>query len=351
MGLLQLIVAMPRYRFSWLNIPQSLLAELADAMDLDRGDDVAEELRAIYGARPQESFIEDTWELLREVWLVEDDQSRSEIVATLRERGLGEMSLRDDLEYLRSCRNTINLRRVVLPTFISLGESGSSIVAEPARDTDQPLPKKSANSGGNVRAESGGLPKASQSGGLPKSSSGKGGGGLSDSDSDDDSDDSPDSADGAANKVEHFRQWLLKNVREITNKEDLEVDDDGDIPVDVGSARTYLSPREIRVTPKHQALAVEIYSVLLSEVNQSPKLLETLNRMNCETPFAKLKYHTQERHVVLHHEAFAHALNPERLAAHLQMIAFMADAVDTVLQREFGGELHGQDRRPDIQDV
>jgi hypothetical protein len=33
------------------------------------------------------------------------------------------------------------------------------------------------------------------------------------------------------------------------------------------------------------------------------------------------------------------------------MIAFMADAVDTVLQREFGGELHGQDPRPDIQDV
>lgn len=345
---------MPRYRFSWLNLPQSLLAELADAMDLDRGDDVADELRAIYGARPQESFIEDTWELLREVWMVEDHKSRSEIVATLRERGLGDMSLSDDLEYLRSCRNTINLRRIVLPTFISLGESGSSIVTEQVRDTDGSLPEKSSSSGGNGRAESGGLPKASQSGGLPKSSNGKGGGGLPDSDEHDaseDSDDSPDSADGAANKVEHFRQWLLENARKITNKEDLEVDDDGDIPVDVGSARTYLSPREIRVTPTNQALAVEIYSVLLSEVNQSPNLLETLNRMNCETPFAKLKYHSQERHVVLHHEVFAHALNPDRLAAHLQMIAFMADAVDTVLQREFGGELHGQDFRPDIQDV
>jgi len=342
---------MQRYRFSWLNLPQSLLAELVDAMDLDGGDDVAEELRSIYGARPQESFIEDTWELLREVWLVEDDESRSEIVATLRERSLGEMSLRDDLEYLRSCRNTINLRRVVLPTFISLGESESSIVAESARDTDSPLPKKSASSSENVRPESGGLPKASQSGGLPKSSKRKGSEGLDDSDEDSDSGESPDSEDSAVNKVEHFRQWLLKNAREITNKDDLEVDDDGDIPVDVGSARTYLSPREISVTPKHQALAVEIYSVLLSGVDYSPKLLETLNRMNCETPFAKLKYHTQQRHVVLHHEAFANSLNPERLAAHLQMIAFMADAVDTILQRDFGGDLHGQDPRSDVQHV
>ena len=326
--------------------------ELVEVLEASSITDVLETLRVTYGARPQEEFVEDTWELLRETWLVEDAEARAEIVATLRERGLGEVGVRDDIEYLRSCRNTINLRRVVLPTFISLGESGGP-VSVAAADSEKPSSTpRTKMSRGTPDPQSGNLPKASNTRGLPKSAASKGEADAEKGESaEPDSSDSPDEDGNEANRVEHFRQWLVKNLREITKMEQLEPDDDGDIPVDFGSARTYVSPREIQVAPDREVLAVEIFSVLVSDIENSPKLLSTLNRINCETPFAKLKYHANDRHVVLHHDAFAHSLNPASLAAHLGMVARLADVLDTELQREFGGEIHGQDHRSDIQHV
>ena len=116
---------MPRYRFSWSNLPNELLEEFRELLEIEEGEQVTEFLGAAYGARPQEEFIEDTFDLLREVWLVSDVASREEIATTLRERELGDVSIVDDLEYLRSCRNTSNLRRVVLPVFITLGAKNS----------------------------------------------------------------------------------------------------------------------------------------------------------------------------------------------------------------------------------
>lgn len=336
---------MPRYRFSWSNLPDDLLAELATALDVETHDDTANALRVIYGARPQEEFIEDTWDLLREVWLPEDDEARAEIAATLRERGLGDSLIGEEVEYLRSCRNTINLRRVVLPVFISLGEASplaknQNAPTQSTSDQDSEITNESPSPRMTNRI---GLPKKSASKGLPT-------GGRSDNQDHDDADE--DTAQNEVdNPVEHFRQWLLENVRTITKREHLEPDEDGDIPVDVGSARTYVSPRLTHVDAKNKALSLDIYSILVHGVEKSPDLLLALNRINCETPFVKAKYEEAEKQVVLHHELMADSLNPERLGKHLGMIAFMADALDTELQRQFGGELHDIDMRSDVQDV
>ncbi len=336
---------MPRYRFAWSNLHEDLLSELATALDFETHDDAANALREIYGARPQEAFIEDTWELHREVWLPRDDEARAEITATLRERGLGDGSISDEVEYLRSCRNTINLRRVVLPVFISLGEA-----APLARNPGAPTRSASDEDGGTTNELS--SPRAANSVGLPKKSASKGlpsGDRNGDHEHDEVEADSPQEEIG--NPVEHFRKWLLDNVRKITKREHLEPDEDGDIPVDVGSARTYVSPRLTRVDSKNKALSLDIYSILVQGVEKSPELLQALNRINCETPFVKAKYEEGERQVVLHHELMADSLSPERLAKHLGRIVFMADAVDSELQRQFGGDLHDLDMRSDVQDV
>ena len=335
---------MPRYRFSWTNLPEDLLVELTKALDLETQADAANALREIYGARPQEEFIEDTWELLREVWLTDDEEARGEIAATLRERGLGDNSVSDEAEYLRSCRNTINLRRVVLPVFITLGEDSPL-----AGHRSRPVAKTTEEDEVSDESPS---PKPRNKVGLPKQSGSKGilpRSRTSDGERENVDTDSPEQEVG--NPVEHFRQWLLKNVRTITEREHLEADDDGDIPVDVGSARTFVSPRLIQIDPKNKALSLDIYSILVHGVEKSPELLLALNRINCETPFVKAKYEENEKQVVLHHELMADSLSPERLEKHLGMIAFMADALDTELQKQFGGELHSTDARGDIQDV
>lgn len=104
--------------------------------------------------------------------------------------------------------------------------------------------------------------------------------------------------------MDHFRNWLLEATRKITDKDSLEPDEDGDIPVDFGSARTYLSPRS-------NPLSVDIYSVLLSEINPSSALFEAINKANCETLFAKLKFLPEQKQIILHHELAAEALSPK----------------------------------------
>ena len=323
---------MPRYRFAWANLPKELLQELAEVLDIQKNENVVEVLKATYGSRPQETFIEDTWELLLEVWLKQDEVSREEIANTMRERNLGEIAIADDIEYLRSCRNTINMRRVVLPTFISLGEPDSSATIDEEDEKDD----SSDESRRKVE-----LPKKSQSTGLPKKNP-KGIGSSSEQDETDSSDSPTTQVEG--NPVEHFRQWLLKNVREITERESIEPDDDGDIPVDFGSARTYVSPR-------NKPLSVDVYSILLENVNESPEMLMTLNKINCETPFVKVKYLAEEKQVTLHHEVMAEFISTKSLARHLNLVAKMADSLDTELQRNYGGSMHSVDNREDEQDV
>lgn len=331
---------MPRYRFSWSNLPDSLLSELSEVLDVESHGDTANALREIYGARPREAFIEDTWELLRESWLSEDVDARSEIVATLRERALGDVSLSDDMEYLRSCRNTANLRRIVLPTFITLGESSShDLVGKhpttevesrdrpdaDSSDTDLPKGRKSTGSLPTEDTVVSDLPKGKS--GIPSSEN-----------------ESPPSDETSKNPVEHFRNWLLKHAQEFTENEDLSPDEDGDIPLDFGSARTYLSPRG-------KPLSVDIYSILLANVEHSKELLDVINQRNCDASFAKLKYVAESREVVLHHEIMAAALNPKNLASHSAIIARLADALDSELQRDFGGATFGADIREDEQEV
>lgn len=323
---------MPRYRFAWSNLPKSLLRDLAEVLEVKNGEDLTEILKEIYGSRPQESFIEDTWELLLETWLAEDDESREEIATTMRDRNLGDVQISDDMAYLRSCRNTINLRRVVLPTFISLGEPDASTAIDES-DAD--------NDTSGERHKKIELPKKSQSAGLPKKNS-KGIGSSAEPDEPDSSDSPVTQEEG--NPVEHFRQWLLKNVKEISNQDSLEPDDDGDIPVDSGSARTYVSPR-------NKPLSADIYSILLENVNESPEMLATLNNINCQTPFVKIKYLAEEKQITLHHEVMAEFISQKSLAKHLSLVVKMADSLDTELQRNFGGSMYGFDTREDEQDV
>ena len=136
----------------------------------------------------------------------------------------------------------------------------------------------------------------------------------------------------------------MDSTRKITEIESLEPDEDGDIPVDFGSSRTYLSPRP-------NPLSVDIYSVLLSEINSSLELFEAINKANCETLFAKLKYLPEQKQIILHHELDAKALSAESLERHIVLIGRMADSLDSELKREFGGIMHSVDSREDEQDV
>ncbi len=80
---------MPRYRFQWSNFPPKILAGLCRDLGIDAGDDPATALRSAYGARPDDSFVHETWHSLRDRWLGTDTEARKHVVATLWEAGVG----------------------------------------------------------------------------------------------------------------------------------------------------------------------------------------------------------------------------------------------------------------------
>lgn len=354
---------MPRYRFSWSNIPESLLGRLASALKLDDSDDAPRRLARIYGVRPKEDFIGAAWPVLVEHWLSVDSVALTEITATLRERGLGDSSIEDNLEYLRKCRNTINLRRVVLPVFINLGEVsahqrdfdlrvGTDISAGEvglpkkggARDSrahvpdtaedETDLPKKGGAGDDSARPPSADESRDTDTG-LPKKGQAKSEhGGIARTDIDED----------VENPVERFRHWLLETVRDFTDNEALEPDEDGDIPVDFGSSRTYMSPR-------NNPLSVEIYSILVDDVALSPDLMTAINSTNCSTVFAKVSYREDSKQLILNHQLLANGVNPEILRLHVGILVRMADSLDSEFAERFGGRLHGLDVHDDEQAI
>lgn len=117
---------MARYRFSWENLPARLLRTVADRFGFDGPPATA--LRLAYGARPKVVFVADTWPLLLEVWLPGAKEARQAIVEELQKRKLGSWeakarSTADQLDYLRSCRNSSTLREIVLTQLILAGEA------------------------------------------------------------------------------------------------------------------------------------------------------------------------------------------------------------------------------------
>lgn len=117
---------MPRYRFRWEQLPGRLTRRLASDLQLDGEPGTA--LRKAYGARPGEDFVRDAWPLLRDEWLAKDGPARRSVVTELRERRLGNPDLpvgnkQEQMEYLRSCRNSSTLRQVVLEEFRAAGST------------------------------------------------------------------------------------------------------------------------------------------------------------------------------------------------------------------------------------
>ena len=112
---------MPRFRFQWSNLSIELLRALTKELKL-LDNNYTESLRSSYGARPKPEFVKDAWQVLLESWLLEDQNAQNNIAEALREKNLGDVTINDNYAYLKTCRNTSNMREVVLAEFIAFAE-------------------------------------------------------------------------------------------------------------------------------------------------------------------------------------------------------------------------------------
>ncbi len=89
----------------------------------------------MYGTPPDEEFIRENWEVLRDEWLADDDAARPAVVAQLwKHVGYADHYPSDrhaEAAFLRTCNNAQRLRQAVLAEFLRLGERPSG--EEPTR--------------------------------------------------------------------------------------------------------------------------------------------------------------------------------------------------------------------------
>ncbi len=291
---------MPRYRFNWSNLDMRLARALRDHLQLS--GEPHEALRAVYGARPRPDFVRDTWQVLRDSWLARDKAAARLTATRLRQRGVGDVTVRNDVQFLGTVRNTTGMRQIVLELFIEHGEQSAddrslvravSVATADTTDTADTTEDEPHDEGPDTDADAGG--------------------------SEPDEEDLPESM--------LLMMYLLQTLSEGFRVE-VNVDADGDLYVQVGSAVVYVS-----VLP--EPLCVRIFSVMVVDVPDAPDVYQLINSVNCTLRLGRLVYVNGA--VLLEHHLLPMGLNGQEVLITVDSILATADHLDDQIQQRVGG--------------
>lgn len=274
---------MPRFRFQWGNIPETIRAEIALRLNLPDGN--PDSFRVAFGVRPRGEFIQKAWSILIDAWLFHDDAATLRIASALRVRGLGDVHTEHDLQYLQSCRNTQGLREIVLAEFITLGERTSDQFETVPHHGVQPPSGKS----------------------IPSIST-------------------PDDQ----NPLRHLLEIVVTVIKENAQGRKLAVTSDGDLQLTYGSSLVYIHL-------KAEPLCLRVYAEILSNIPATAALYETLNHININLPAGRI--FAINDMVVLESSIPIEAFSPEHLMGTIETVGFIADTLDDRLAATFGGTL------------
>ena len=114
------------YQFQWEHLPIYLIRAIAEDFGVVASSTAAE-LAKLYGTPPDEEFVRENWEVLRDEWLAHADDARRALVADLWALGVGYANeypagQHAEMAFLRTCNNARRLRETVLAAFIRFGE-------------------------------------------------------------------------------------------------------------------------------------------------------------------------------------------------------------------------------------
>jgi hypothetical protein len=142
-------------------------------------------------------------------------------------------------------------------------------------------------------------------------------------------------------RIELLRPYVEKVVSEYLGIEPgkLIVNQDGTIPVSVGSANY-----NIRLMDGDPAV-LQVYSVVLEEIQKSPELFEAINDINRNTYYAKA-FWLDDNRLIVASELVAETADKGEITNACNAIAWLADHYDTELHGKFGGKMSRDDAPP-----
>ncbi len=118
-------------------------------------------------------------------------------------------------------------------------------------------------------------------------------------------------------------------LSEFVSGADLVPDRDGDLPIRVGSALMFVRPVSGRPP------LLQLFSPLVSGVDMTPALLDSLNDINRSILFGRVFW--AEREVVVSMELTAVGISAKQIAFACVQLGNLADHLDDVLRGRFGG--------------
>lgn len=140
--------------------------------------------------------------------------------------------------------------------------------------------------------------------------------------------------------------WLETTLKRELKWDNVERDEDGDIPIPCGSAVVFIH------TDNEEPPHIEIFAPLLEDFAMRPEVYEAVNTINRKTPLAKAVVDPDSKQIVLAAELYIFdGLSPEQLIATIELVAERADHYDTLLQKRFGGKTFFEDSEDDEFDV
>ena len=118
-------------------------------------------------------------------------------------------------------------------------------------------------------------------------------------------------------------------LSEFVSGADIVPDRDGDLPIRVGSAIMFVRPVSGRPP------LLQLFSPLVSDVDMTPTLLDTLNDINRNILFGRVFW--AEREVVVSMEITAVGISAKQIAFACVQLGNLADHLDDVFRGRFGG--------------
>jgi hypothetical protein len=131
-----------------------------------------------------------------------------------------------------------------------------------------------------------------------------------------------------ADTIKGLREVVLKAIRKASGNADLEFDGDGDLSLRFGSAVVVV---RVLGDPPY----VRVFSPVLTNVEVDDRLVDRINELNSEV--RNLRLFVRDGTVFAATEVFSSPFVAEHLSGACWQLGSLADEIDEMLQKEFGG--------------
>ena len=128
-------------------------------------------------------------------------------------------------------------------------------------------------------------------------------------------------------------EWIDVTLKEVYGLDEVERDEDGDIPLPYGSSVLFIH------RPDPDMPCITIFAPLLHDFAMSPGVYEAANAINKQVPLAKVTVDEKTKQITMSLDLLViDSLSSADLAFAIELLGEESDRFDNLLKKRFGGD-------------